>query len=361
MHFGFKDGYPHSPTCPSKLTARIVEPLSAEYPFLHDTMITCWRGQLIMAWYACSQYEMAGKTVIRCRWSEDGVHWSAPETIAERQDGFLCVPVTFQQTDDRLCACIGLMSGPDLLEGLLTFEYDGVAWHEVCQSGDLMIPNSLIKKRGKVLYASGRVPPRKGCLPQIPAVFTAEDCIPPRWSIHLLPGPWAHDAYPLSCPETTLMEVAGGFLAFVRHDGGRAWVYAGSPEGTDWSFVGETDLPIAPVKMCAGTLSTGHAFLLFNEANAQRDRHRLMMAVTSPEKDRFEHLYVLRDGADPSIGPESYWHYPCACEKDGLLYISCTLSDEANTRQAALLTLPVSSLTRHASTPLLSSIHSECS
>lgn len=346
MRYGFKDGYPLSPARPSGLTARVVEPLNAQYPFLHDTMITCWRGRLLMAWYACGESEMTGKTVIRCRWSEDGVHWSAPERVAERRDGLLCAPVTFLQTGSRLYACVGLMSGPDLLEGLMTFEYDGAAWHEVCQTDELMILNTLVKRRGGMLYASGRVPPRRGSLPQIPAVFTAQERMPFRWSVHPLPGPWARGVYPLSCPETALMELSDGFLAFVRHDGGRAWVYAGSADGTDWTFTGESDLPIAPAKMCAGTLSTGHAFLIFNEEGARRGRHRLMMAVTSPERDGFERLYALRDGADPAIGPQGDWHYPCACEKDGLLYVSCTLSDEANTRQAALLTVPVSSLVR---------------
>ena len=104
----------------------------------------------------------------------------------------------------------------------------------------------------------------------------------------------------------------------------------------------DVELPVAGSKMYGGALSDGKEYFIYNQKNEKKDRSRLVMAVRTSGDEDFSRLYLLRDGYDSMLDAGPYWHYPCACEKEGMLYISCTASaEEGNVRHGILMRIPV--------------------
>lgn len=333
---------------PEGLTARIVHRADQAFPFLHDTVIVPLDGRLFMAWYNCSENEIVGRTLIRGRWSEDGAQsWSEPQVVAEdRMPQHLhCVPATFEQCEEGIFAYVTLMSAHDRPVGYMRLVYEKGAWRELDRLDDPVLFNTLpVRLADGTRIAGGRMARRAGELPLIPVVLRADGEAPSAWRAVRLPGPWEQDAYPLDYPETALIVNGGRLTALCRNDHGPCWAYESEDGGQTFGAPFEISLPIEPAKLYAGVLSTGREYLIFNQRTQARDRSRLVMAARD-KGGAFDSLYLLRDGADAALDAGPYWHYPCACEMDGRLYISCTSSSPGTpVRHAALISVPVGQL-----------------
>ncbi len=336
--------YPEMPAKPVGMTAAVLHRADEEFPFLHDTMITVLGGKLFAAWYNCTEDEIAGRTVIRGCWlKDDGTPYTELQVVAE-DEKLHAVPVTFFEEASGIYALTTLMTGHDVPVGYTVTKYEDGAWKEVRRRKTPVLLNTLpvCLSDGSFLLC-GRIAGKEGEHPLIPCAVTCTSVLE-ELHIHPLPGVWNHGDYPLPFPETTMVLENGRVHALVRNEHGPALCFESADGGRSWSGAQESTLPAAPAKMCAGVLSDGRQYVIFNEKTAQNDRSRLVMALRKNMDSGFDTLYLLRDGFDADLQGGPYWHYPCACEKDGMLYITCTVSGEGIERHAALMTVPVASL-----------------
>lgn len=337
---------------PTGIKVSIVHKADDQFPFLHDTMVTCAAGKLLMAWYNCSEAEIVGRTIIRGCWSEDfGETWSSPEIIAEDTSGsgLHYVPVTFQEYAGKVYAYVTAMKSHDRPVGLECRVYENKIWRKVHEYQEPLLLNTLVRKLpNKMLAAAGRMASKAGELPLLPVVAFSEDKAPADWRIRVLPGPWQEPQqqgeFYEPFPETTLFTQDDSLTAIVRGEK-NPMVYFSQDYGNSWMGPYDPELPVAAAKMEAGVLSNGTKYFIFNQRTDSNDRSRLVMAVWPPEQDSFTRFYVLRDGYDKQLQTGPYWHYPCACEQEGILYISCTASSDAeNVRDGVLIRIPIENL-----------------
>ncbi len=330
---------------PDRMTVRIVHRADAAYPFLHDTVIAPLGGRLLMAWYNCTENEIAGITVIRGRWSDDGgKSWSGPEVIAESPDHSLhMVPAVFSEYNGEIRAYVTEMSGHDLPVGYVCLKYEAGRWQVMERRAEPVLFNTLPRQTPDGRWiAGGRMALMPGHKPDIPMIALARPASPACWTFTPLCGPLP-DA---PIPETAVIVGESRLVAFIRREYGPALTCASDDGGRTWSAPEDTGLPVAPSKMYGGTLPDGRQFLLFNELTAARDRSRLVLALGSTDEYRFERVWLLADGFNGTLNAGPFWHYPCACTANGCLYVSCTVSDAGGSavRHAALFTIPLVSL-----------------
>ncbi len=337
--FFFENEYPHNPPKPEGMTAVCVRRASEKFPFLHDTSVNLLGDRLFAAWYQCTAGEIEGITQIAGTWSEDGgATWSEAEIVAE-DSAYHCVPAAFYENDEGIFALVTRMTAHDRPVDVLELRYSDGKWttyrvHDI----RFLFNTNPVRYLDGMWIAGGRVSPKTGELPQIPAL--AVRGIDGNWTVQTFDGPWSEGEFPLYCPETAILR-KNGLRAVVRNDHGQPWTFRW--EDGEWRFTGEAELPVHGAKMYGGTLSDGWEYLLYNERTPQNDRSRLVMALREGDGE-FTKLYLLADGYDDKLRCGPYWHYPCACERDGMLYVSCTANGADNLRDAVVYRIPVKSL-----------------
>ena len=107
-------------------------------------------------------------------------------------------------------------------------------------------------------------------------------------------------------------------------------------DGLSWTKI-DLPLPATPVKLYAYTLNSGKTVICFNGINMDGERNRLCLATLDGLE--IDNIYTVACGKT-ELG--DIYHYPSLVEKEGVLYITCTLG--AHPRHALLITLPVISL-----------------
>lgn len=344
------EAYPEVHDEPAGMKHRIIHRADEEYPFLHDTMIAELDGKLLCAWYNCSENEIVGKTVIRGRWSDDhGESWSAPQMIAQADagSGIHMVPAIFSEEAGGIYAYITEMSAHDRPVGYGVYRYTGAEWEQIAHDDTPALFNMQpVRLCDGRLMSAGRMSDKAGELPLIPCVYASELQAPAVWQSVSLPGPWQFGCYPLSFPETTLLAEGEHLTAVTRNDGGAAQVCESYDLGQMWSDPRDAGLPIASSKMCGGTLSNGTQYLIYNEKTKPASRNRLVIALRSSSEADFTRVYTIFEGEDKQLNAGPMWHYPCAVEHAGHLYVSCTASRMDDVRRhAAIAVIPVDSLT----------------
>jgi hypothetical protein len=131
----------------------------------------------------------------------------------------------------------------------------------------------------------------------------------------------------------------------------RSLLFYSSDFGQTWSKPEENDLPMAPSKIYAGTLSTGQRYVLYNLPCKPR-RREIVIAVTRPGGRQFVKAWKICDEETKKFSnhriakPE--FSYPCALEADGNLYVVYS----AMKRNCVMAAIPIASLaleeeTRH--------------
>ncbi len=339
--------YPVAHSKPEGMTCSMIHDADAEYPFLHDTMIAYLGGRLLCAWYNCSENEIVGKTVIRGRWSEDGGKtWSTPEVIAQAAagSGLHMVPAIFSEENGVTYAYITEMSAHDRPVGYCCYQYAEAAWRQIAHFDTPLLFNTQpVRLQDGRLMSAGRMSAAVGELPLIPCVMFSSAQAPAKWTVQQLPGPWRYGCYPLVFPETTLLAEGSHLTAVTRNDGGAAQVFESYDNGATFSEPKDVGLPVGASKVCGGTLQSGAQYLIYNEITKPASRNKLVIALRKNSHADFERVYTLFEGEEIHGGP--MWHYPCAVEQAGVLYVSCTSSKPNDVRrQAAVAVIPVVAL-----------------
>lgn len=328
------------------LSRSIAHRADAEFPFLHDTMMVGFEGRLLMAWYNCTEDEIAGRTVIRGRWSQDGGStWFAPEVLCEDESGQRhMVPVTFTAAAGSLFGYVTEMTAHDVPTGYAVIRRTGGGWQRECMRGDRALINTIPVLWRGMWVAGGRVSAAEGALPLIPAIMCAGPQQPAEWRICALPGPWNGGEYPLRYPETAVLPCEDAVEAIVRNDDGPAQLFRGDPRTGEWARMGDCPLPVGAAKVCAGALPDGRQYLIYNEAMPDGARSRLVISLRDGENAPFDRTWLLADGYDATIDGGPYWHYPCACLLGDRLLVSCSSSGEGIVRHAALIEMDIAGL-----------------
>ena len=141
-----------------------------------------------------------------------------------------------------------------------------------------------------------------------------------------------------ACPETSVTITKEGHLvAVTRNAAGHPSVfYVSRDGGATWQWE-INSMPTAASKLYLWTQKNGRTLLAFNAAADGRSRTRLCLASIDVETLCCQEIYTLAHG-ECQVG--NVYHYPCVVEKDGRLYISCTVN-RGTVRSAAVLDIPV--------------------
>ena len=336
-------------TYPEGMKRQVIHRADDAYPFLHDTMIASLNGRLLCAWYNCSENEIVGDTVIRGRWSDDdGKTWGDLEIIASAGagSGIHMVPAVFSEEEGEIFAYITEMSAHDRPVGYGVYQYRDAAWVQIGHVDEPVLFNAQpVRLSDGQWISAGRMSERAGELPLIPCVYKSKTAGPAQWRPICLTGPWQYGCYPLMFPETTLLVEGQHVTAMTRNDGGAAQVFESDDQGTCWSAPHDAGLPIASSKMCGGTLSNGIQFLIYNEKTNPASRNHLVIALRRNSNSPFSRVYTVYAGEEERLQAGPMWHYPCAVEHKGVLYVSCTASRPDDVRRhAAVAAIPILSL-----------------
>ena len=171
-----------------------------------------------------------------------------------------------------------------------------------------------------------------------------------RWDLVAIPrGPgemWGESAVVVSGRRVTNIARFGAPA--------RALVSVSDDDGRTWTPAQPANLPMAPSKPYAGTLSTGQHFLIGTQAaDGGNRRSPLTLAVSRPGEPVFSRLLVIRDALCPAGAGESHAYaslaYPYAVEHNGQLYVGYSNSGgrggperaQWNNNSAELAVMPV--------------------
>jgi len=161
-----------------------------------------------------------------------------------------------------------------------------------------------------------------------PAVAICEGTDLTQWEIISLPRPngigdlWGeasvfthgNDIWLVSRYEEKQIAVAS-----VSHDNGRTW-----------APLRETNFPMSSAKISAGTLSSGHHYIVHN-LKTSAYREKLAISLSKPDQILFEKTYLIKDGydRDPRFACGSHqFAYPYTLEFEGKLYIIYAVNKE---------------------------------
>jgi hypothetical protein len=172
-----------------------------------------------------------------------------------------------------------------------------------------------------------------------------------RWDV----VPIGYNMHP-GIPETALLVTEKSVVALIRPNKGQptAGVAVSYDGGRCFGPTEPSDLPAIDTKLFAGTLSTGHHYIIFNATDrhglpAELPRHRLLVGIMPPgEIAPFERVLTLVEDAPAGLDllaigepePLNAWAYPEAIEHDGQLHIVFSM----NKRHCWMASVPVSAL-----------------
>lgn len=313
------------------------------FRYQHVPSIEWHKGRLHAVWTANRNAENTPGQIIAHRVSDDdGRSWSALGTVVEGDPacgaGFN-EPVLFAH-DERLWCFTGTASTPTqpkspfgLSNGTRAFLFDerSGGWR---YQGDISggvrfwpLQRPLQLPCGEWLMAGMNVERNYGeGTYDLPAAFarsTNDDFT--SWEIVDLPrppGPQLGELALMALDSSRVLGVAryhpsmrNVALVVVSEDGGK-----------NWTAQRESNLPMSQSKPNAGTLRSGHSYLIGNIASdSGGQRTPLTIALMRPGEDSFSRMAVIRHAEFPEGPGESHRqgrvHYPSSVEHEGYLYV----------------------------------------
>ncbi len=312
---------------PSIKTCSVTTP-SKEFGFLHEGAVIVFKGKIFAAWYNNEKLELSHRTPIRYSISEDeGQTWSDARIIADDPEGntLYCPPV-FGIEDGRLYLFLNEMVKADHMHALDLYVYDEEA-EQFVFLWSRPIPfklntNVYTLPSGKRMLC-GRTGPLDG-FPTIPAVMISDS--------GKIDAPWrmvkfqTHNELPdgrsYGHPEISAVVIGTTIYVFCRNDHSTLpLLFISRDEGETWLPACTHNIPFSASKIYAGTLSDGRNYVI---GNIHPGRERLAIFITEQNDMTFTEGFILQDGYSEELSFGRRWHYPCAYENDGKLYIVYT-------------------------------------
>ena len=298
---------------------------SDPYRFLHEPAIIEYHGVLFAAWYNNTKTELLGETPIRFSTSHDlGKTWSEPVILLNDESGkILYCPPVFGIDDDRLYLFANRMVSPDHMHSLDLYVYE--------ESRQTFLPvwsrplafklntNVYRLPNGKLILP-GRIGELDG-FPNTPAVLIADNGkIESKWRmVKIQKDGMLPDGSPYVHPEVSLIVTDEKLYAFCRNDERHVPIlYVSEDFGETWSAPMSHNIPFSSSKIYSGTLSDRRNYVI---GNLEPGRSKLAIFFSEPCSMTFTKEVVLQDGFSEQFGFGSMWHYPCAYESDGSLYV----------------------------------------
>lgn len=329
---------------------RVERSASDRCQFLHDPAVEFHEGKLSAAWNNCPEQEIVGESLIRGRRSEDGGRtWGGLEVIASDTsgDGTYHVPAQLLSHGGVLHAFVGTMKGGhDLIKSCAVYVLDEASnrWQPRGEIADLFLPNCQpIQMDDGNWIMAGRTASRFGVKPFIPAVAISKgEDLMGRWTVVPLQG----ERTSARGPETTVWVEGRNVLALTRHNTGEApMVYSSQDHGRTWRVEEQHPLKVSSAKLHAGHLSTGErdavSSLPAEGEKGFQSRETLAIQVSRPGELAARKTWRVR-ARTASDSPTDF-HYPCAVEHGGRLFVSDTVGS-AGPRQCELAIIPITSL-----------------
>ena len=301
-----------------------------KYAFLHEAAIIEHHGRIFAAWYNNEKAELQGRTPIRFSVSDDGGDsWSEPETVAfDPEHNILYCPPIFGISEGKLYIMLNQMVSADHIHSLDLYVYDenrdcfDILWSRPIPFK--LNTNAYRLPDGKLMIC-GRTGELDG-FPTVPAVLISDDGkMDSEWrSVDLQETGTLPDGTSFVHPEPSAIIHDGRVYVFVRNDlRNFQLVYISEDNGETWSKPIIHDIPFVNSKTYSGTLSDGRNYII---GNMQPNRRKLIMLVSEKESMRFNKCITLQNGHSKEFDFGTDWHYPCAYEADGKLYVVYTVN-----------------------------------
>ncbi len=327
-----------------------------DYGFLHETAVSVWQNEVIVAWYNNIKQELQGKTLQRARRSRDGGKtWSEPEIIMDRDNakGLMYVGIQFLVQDGNLYAFSNQEHGTerpvDCL--LLSWNEKGKVWKELGPVAPrfLSMQQPIAMDNGNYII-SGSYNPTPGAINGIiPTVYISQGKnLSKPWHRYLMDTEYVN-----VFAETAVIVDGPNILGVTRREDS-PWpnFYESVDYGKTWRKIENKTFMASCSKFSAGTLSNGVKYILYNLPDFQKDskgqviptsikinRRTLVMATAQPGEKAFSKIWKISDNTTVNKNHES--HYPCAVEYEGKLYI--TYTGRHTLRNCSLTVIPVDS------------------
>jgi hypothetical protein len=181
----------------------------------------------------------------------------------------------------------------------------------------------------------------------LPAVAISRGADFTQWEMTVIPildglvDPWGESNVIVDEAHITLVSRWTGSSLY-------ALVAESSDFGATWTELKPGNFPMAASKPCAGLLSTGQRYLISNSSGSNGNgRAPLTIAYSLPGEIGLTQLRVIRRAVQPDAPWDgSQLSYPCAEEKDGVLYVgySNNAYRSGNRNSAELAVFPIDQL-----------------
>ncbi|MBQ4528450.1 MAG: AraC family transcriptional regulator [Clostridia bacterium] len=314
-----------------------------KYSFLHESVIIEYEGMLFAAWYNCERVELSGRTPIRFSISKDGgKNWSETQTAIDDPDGiFLYCPPVFGISDGNLYMLVNKMVAADYMRSIEILKFNKEIMNfEFVRS--LPIPfklntNVVALPNGKLML-TGRVGKPDG-FPTTPAALISDSGkIDSEWRlVKITKDGKLPDGSEQIYPEISPILCNGKLYIFSRNDIYKVpLMYISDDFGESFSGPFAFDIPIYPSKIYSGNLSDGRAYII---GNVYLGRKKLVLFLSEKNTINFNKAIVIQDGDNPNFENGMMWHYPCAWESDGKLYITYTVTLKDGKGRGAMISI----------------------
>ncbi len=159
----------------------------------------------------------------------------------------------------------------------------------------------------------------------IPAVALVDADDPTQWEVVKIPVCESFNG-DIWGESTVIVEQSNVLLVSRSNPTRTALVSRSENYGRSWSLLQQSNLPMAASKPYAGTLSTGHHYLINTICSdvSTAGRNPLSIAISRPGEMVFRDIYCLIDARRPLPGSENFltWPYPYAVEHDNCLWVT---------------------------------------
>lgn len=326
------------------------------YGFLHGVALVWHKGRLYASFAHNKGIENTATEEVRFRVSEDGGQsWGPLTTLDDGGDSASAVSHgVFLEQDGRLWSFNAMFEGRMKNIRMTAYLLDDSTGNWENQGvvvGDGFWPLGEPQKRreGGWIIAGIQALKAPGSQQDVPAVAVSEGSDPLKWKLVPIPVEAAGKVWGESA---VLLKGAQGVNISRWGGEARALVARSNDGGLTWTRSLPSNMPMAGTKPCAGYLSTGQPFLIGTTVEGGGHRRTpLTIAVGRAGELGFRKVYVIRHAGDASL-PDAHekgkLSYPCAVEREGLLYVGYSNSGGRvgmNINSAELAVIPVSQLT----------------